>query len=281
HLKFGSSRGNEAQIKEDSEPPHVGSYSGMPAFWRATVNIEKPGDTFLDLRSWGKGVVWVNGHCLGRFWDIGPTQTAYTPGCWLHHGKNEIVIFDLLGPEKPVVAGLEKPILDELHPEKDFAHTGQPKVTLQLGTPVIETQFVPGSQMQEVKFPTPVKGRYFCLEALSSFNGKPFAAVAELDLLDESGKPISHDGWKIAYVDSEERLKEDGSAANAIDGQTASYWHTEWSAAQPGYPHFLVLDLGRVRTVSGFRYVPRPGTADANGRIKEYRIYVGDNLVKR
>src|SRR6185436_2678111 len=41
-----------------------------PAFWRATVNVEKPGDTFLDLRSWGKGVVWLNGHCLGRFWNI-------------------------------------------------------------------------------------------------------------------------------------------------------------------------------------------------------------------
>ena len=91
-----------------------------PAFWRATVKIEKPGDTFLDLRSWTKGVVWVNGHCLGRFWNIGPTQTAYVPGPWLKHGKNEFVILDLLGPEKPVIAGLSQPILDELHHEKDF-----------------------------------------------------------------------------------------------------------------------------------------------------------------
>ncbi len=91
-----------------------------PAFWRATVNIEKPGDTFLDLRSWGKGVVWVNGHCLGRFWNIGPTQTAYVPGPWLKVGKNEFVVFDLLAPEKPVIAGLPQPILDELHHEKDF-----------------------------------------------------------------------------------------------------------------------------------------------------------------
>jgi beta-galactosidase len=91
-----------------------------PAFWRATLNIGKPGDTFLDLRSWGKGVAWANGHCLGRFWNIGPTQTAYVPGCWLHAGRNEIVIFDLTGPEKPVMAGLDRPILDELHPEKDL-----------------------------------------------------------------------------------------------------------------------------------------------------------------
>jgi hypothetical protein len=65
--------------------------------------------------------------------------------------------------------------------------------------------------------------------------------VAELDLLDAASKPISYDGWTIAYVDSEERASEDGSAENAIDGQTADFRHTEWSAAQPNYPHKLAL----------------------------------------
>ena len=93
---------------------------GTPAFWRATVKIEKPGDTFLDMRPWGKGVVWVNGHCLGRYWDIGPTQTMYVPGPWLKRGRNEVIILDVTGPENPVIAGLDRPILNELHPEKDF-----------------------------------------------------------------------------------------------------------------------------------------------------------------
>ena len=104
HLKFSEAKTN----------------SNSPAFWRATVNIENLGDTFLDMRPWGKGVVWVNGHCLGRFWNIGPTQTMYVPGSWLKHGKNKIMILDLSGPEKPVVAALDHPILDELHPEYDF-----------------------------------------------------------------------------------------------------------------------------------------------------------------
>ncbi len=95
--------------------------SNTPAFWRATVNVPVPGDTFLDLRSWGKGVAWVNGHCLGRFWNIGPTQTMYLPGPWLRPGKNEIVILDLLGPQQPIVAALDHPILNELHPEDDFS----------------------------------------------------------------------------------------------------------------------------------------------------------------
>jgi beta-galactosidase len=94
-----------------------------PAFWRATVKIEQPGDTFLDMRSWGKGVVWVNGHCMGRYWDIGPTQTMYVPGPWLKHGRNEIIILDLTGPENPVIGSLDHPILDELHPERDFVES--------------------------------------------------------------------------------------------------------------------------------------------------------------
>ena len=255
--------------------------SNGPAFWRTVVNVEKPGDTFLDLRSWGKGVVWANGHCLGRYWNIGPTQTAYLPGCWLHAGENEIIILDLLGPEKPEIAGLESPILSELRPQKDFAQVRRPKVTLALdsATPVLTGQFAPGSDAQEIKFATPASGRYVAFESLSAFDGGPSAAIAELDLLGTDGKTLSHEGWTVAYVDSEERAQEDGSAENAIDGQTAYYWLTEWSAQQPNHPHQLVLDLGKTQVVSGIRYVPRQ--SEGRGRIKDYRIYVGNGLVQK
>ncbi len=91
-----------------------------PAFWRGSFEVTAPADTFLDLRNWGKGVVWVNGRCLARFWNIGPTQTAYLPGAWLHAGRNEVVVLDFVGPRAATLAGLEKPILNELHPELDF-----------------------------------------------------------------------------------------------------------------------------------------------------------------
>ena len=57
-----------------------------------------------------------------------------------------------------------------------------------------------------MKFAAPGKGRYFCLESLNAHDGKPYAAIAELTLLDADGKPLSHEGWTIAYVDSEERV---------------------------------------------------------------------------
>jgi beta-galactosidase len=97
-------------------------------------------------------------------------------------------------------------------------------------------------------------------------------------LLDADGKALSHEGWTIAYVDSEERDQEDGTAENAIDGQTANFWHTQWSAAKPPQPHQLVLDLGKSQTISGFQYVPRQ--SEGAGRIKDYRIFVGDKLIQ-
>jgi beta-galactosidase len=253
-----------------------------PAFWRASLKVDEPHDTFLDLRTWSKGFVWVNGHNLGRFWNIGPQQTMYLPGPWLKGGENEVIILDLLGPTKPLIAGLEQPILNQLRPELDFARSKRPEVTLQLDTaePVLEGSFPPGTAMQEIKLPQPIRGRYFCLESLSAQDGKPYAAVAELELLDASGKPLSHEDWTIGYVDSEEREREDGTAENAIDGQTANFWHTRWGSASPEHPHRLILDLGQSLTIGGFRYVPRQGGPEVGGRIKDYRVYIGDNLIR-
>ncbi len=57
-------------------------------------------DTFLNTHGLDKGVAFLNGQPLGRFWSIGPQFTLYTPGPWLHAGLNEIVIFDLQGTAK-------------------------------------------------------------------------------------------------------------------------------------------------------------------------------------
>jgi beta-galactosidase len=252
-----------------------------PAFWRGTFEVTKPADTFLDVSTWGKGVLWVNGRCMGRFWNIGPTQTMYVPGPWLKPGRNEVIVLDLLGPQEPVLAGLEKPVLDRLRPQLDFTEKVQQAIlTIGGAQPVHAGAFASGPAVQEVRFTKPVRGRQFCLETLSALDGKPFAAIAELDLLDADGKLIPHTVWTIAYVDSEERVSEDGSALNAINGQTADFWHTEWSQSQPGHPHRLVIDLGQVVVISGFRYTPRPGDNSVSGRIKDYRVYIGDTLAK-
>jgi beta-galactosidase len=84
-----------------------------PTFYRAHFTLTTTSDTFLDVRALGKGALWINGHPIGRFWNIGPQQTLYVPGPWLHEGTNEIVVFDLQpSASQPHVTGLATPILD-------------------------------------------------------------------------------------------------------------------------------------------------------------------------
>jgi len=102
--------------KPDLEPYTNKNSIGRPAFYTGIFMLDKTGDTFLDMRNWGKGIVFVNGHNLGRYWSIGPQQTLYIPGVWLKQGKNEIVIFEQLNDVlQTVISSRAIPILDELH----------------------------------------------------------------------------------------------------------------------------------------------------------------------
>lgn len=85
-----------------------------PAFYRGHFNLRDTGDAFLDTRGWGKGAVWINGHAVGRFWNLGPQQTLYVPAPWLRSGVNEVVVFTQESPKRPRIRGLRAPILDEL-----------------------------------------------------------------------------------------------------------------------------------------------------------------------
>jgi beta-galactosidase len=88
--------------------------SGQPVtgagVYRGIFQLAITGDTFLDTRTWPKGTVWINGHHLGRFWNIGPQQTLYVPGPWLRPGRNEVIVFSLSPPDRPSMAGLTAPI---------------------------------------------------------------------------------------------------------------------------------------------------------------------------
>ncbi|MCX6553247.1 MAG: beta-galactosidase, partial [Acidobacteria bacterium] len=64
-------------------------------FFKGTFTIGAPADTFIDMTGYRKGVVWVNGHNLGRYWDIGPQSRLYCPAPWLKAGVNEVIVFDL------------------------------------------------------------------------------------------------------------------------------------------------------------------------------------------
>jgi len=87
-------------------------------FYRGTLQVDRVGDTFLDTSAFTKGFVWVNGHPLGRIWNIGPQKTLYLPGPWLHAGANDVIIFDLEGEPGRTVEGLASPNLGETAAKK-------------------------------------------------------------------------------------------------------------------------------------------------------------------
>lgn len=66
-----------------------------PVFYKGILQIDEPGDTFIDMEGWTKGIVYINGFNLGRYWNIGPQKTLYVPGPLLKKGRNEIIIFEL------------------------------------------------------------------------------------------------------------------------------------------------------------------------------------------
>lgn len=243
----------------------------LPAFWRGTFSVSQLGDNFLDLRTWGKGVVWVNGKCLGRYWNIGPTQTMFCPAPWLHLGDNEIIILDLLGPEAPVIAGLTAPILDETHPEKDFGPTRRAA-----GVPVLDPikavhagHFEKSVGWNRADFDSVKKGRYLCLEVTSCLDNGNTTGIAELDLLGRDGVVIPKDRWRILWVSSEGMQSADGVAENILDGQSNTAWMTEW-APEKCFPKRIVIDLGRTEDVTGMRQLP---AANGAGAVGSFRVY--------
>ena len=89
--------------------------AGQPGFYRGRFSLQQAGDTFLDLRGWGKGYVWVNGRLLGRYWSIGPQQTLFLPGAWLKAGDNTVTVLDLHNTGSAYsLEGIESSILEDL-----------------------------------------------------------------------------------------------------------------------------------------------------------------------
>ena len=243
---------------------------GTRGYYRGYFNLKKVGDTFLNFETWGKGQVYVNGHAMGRIWYIGPQQTLFIPGCWLKKGKNEIIVLDVVGPKEAKVWGQDTHEVNKLQLEKSNKHNNiGDKPDLNSATPAATGAFKPGNGWQTVKFTAPQKGRYLAIECLSTQDGKPQVAIAELYLQGTDGKRISREPWTTKYANSEE---ENGNhmGDKVFDLQESTYWMTEKSASMP---HLLVIDLGSVQTISALEYCPR-AEQGAPGSIKNYKIYM-------
>jgi beta-galactosidase len=104
-LPFSSLSGYKYKIPTSSNT--------QPGLYKGTFTLNKVADTYLDMYSFGKGFVFLNGHHLGKYWQIGPQQTLYVPAGWLHKGKNEVVVFDQLKSGHRNLQALDHSILNQ------------------------------------------------------------------------------------------------------------------------------------------------------------------------
>ncbi len=79
------------------KPLRIQSNEEKPcSFFEGSFELKQTGDVYFDMSYYFKGMVYINGHNLGRYWNIGPQQRLYCPASWLRKGNNEILVFDLL-----------------------------------------------------------------------------------------------------------------------------------------------------------------------------------------
>jgi beta-galactosidase len=76
-------------------------------FFGGSFNVDTLADTYLDMANFKKGIVWVNGNNLGRYWNTGPQYRLYCPATWLHKGKNKVVVFDMHQKEGAMIEGVK------------------------------------------------------------------------------------------------------------------------------------------------------------------------------
>ncbi|MBQ7426961.1 MAG: beta-galactosidase [Prevotella sp.] len=242
-------------------------------YYRGYFNLKKKhlGDTFLNLEQFGKGQVYVNGHAIGRFWNIGPQQTLFVPGCWLKPGRNEVIVLDVVGPKKAVLFAQNQPELDKLNMEKSRTHNNPgDKPDLNSATPVAEGDLTPGNGWQSIRFASSQKGRYIAIQALSTHDGKDEVAIAELYARDADGNRMSRESWTVKYADSEDIHRGNFTGEKVYDLQESTYWRT---ARKSPLPHLLVIDLGQVQTISALDYLPR-AEQGAPGSIKTFKVFI-------
>lgn len=75
-----------------------------PVFARAVFDLGEPAALFLDTTGWGKGVAWINGFSLGRYWTRGPQETLHVPRGVVRAGRNELIVLELESAAEAVAA---------------------------------------------------------------------------------------------------------------------------------------------------------------------------------
>ncbi len=100
----------------------------------------------------------------------------------------------------------------------------------------------------------------------------PTPAVRTIIVKTPAAALVSHKNWKLKYVDSQEATGY--AAANAFDGNTATFWHTQFTnTALINEPHEMQIDMRKALSINGFQYVPRQDGFKV-GNVAKFQFFV-------
>ena len=154
------------------------------------------------------------------------------------------------------------------------------------GDAVATGNWTESTDLKTVNFATSKVGRYYKLIAVTGFKQNTWAAVAEIKAITDV---LEIQYPRVYDFDSQETAAVDSRAVNAVHGDTETYWHSEWNGVTDQLPHWIVVDLGETKTITGLNYLSRQvhyidptkgnvtDNGRENGRISEYEIYVSDD----
>ncbi|MFJ9767338.1 discoidin domain-containing protein [Streptomyces erythrochromogenes] len=142
------------------------------------------------------------------------------------------------------------------------------------GTPVATGTLADDATAKTLGF-APTGARFVRLTAVTEAGNRgPWSSAAEIDLLGDPGTPaatvdLSRAGW-TATASDEETGSENGRAANVLDGNANTLWHSKWSGTPAPLPHSITIDMHRTAVVSALVYHPRGD--GPNGRAGAYTV---------
>jgi galactose oxidase len=135
--------------------------------------------------------------------------------------------------------------------------------------------FADDAAEKTVSFAT-VLARLVRLTALTEAGTRgPWTAVAEVNLLGGVDPALPRTGWSITAT-SQETVRQNNAALNALDGNTGTIWHSRWGGTPDPLPHAITIDMGTTHLVSGLSYLPRQD-GSRNGTIGQYRVETSAN----
>ncbi|MGY1690636.1 discoidin domain-containing protein [Geodermatophilus sp. SYSU D01105] len=122
-----------------------------------------------------------------------------------------------------------------------------------------------------VAFP-PHSARYVRLTAHTEAGGRgPWTSAAGIVVLRGQVAPpeLPRVGWTATAGDA----SPGSPAANVLDGDAATMWHSRFEGTPAPLPHSITIDMQSVQDIAGLRCLPRQD-GDRNGTIGRYSVTV-------